>query len=336
MPQLTIVVPVYNAAPYLAQCVQSILAQQFRDFTLLLMDDGSTDASPALCDGFAAADPRVQVLHQKNQGVEQTILQGIRLASTPYIGFVDSDDWLMPEMYQALLTAIETHGADLAQCGALVNGTDASPAFCSETQVIIADPNATLYRAFFETKADLAPLTNARWSKVYRTAVLQDAIADSLPQGVSIGEDLLMNLAYLRRCHTAVVLAGANYYCYRANANSLSVLYSEKKKTSILRLYQLLSDLAKQRGFTDAAVVHQGKNETCALMLDALLSALPVREKAAQVRELHTSLTSADKVHLLRYASARPLVARVALYLVHLRLYWLTSALVTCAGRILR
>ncbi len=336
MPQLTIVVPVYNAAPYLTQCVQSILTQTFRDFTLLLMDDGSTDASPALCDAFAAADARVQVLHQENQGVEQTILQGIRLASTPYIGFVDSDDGILPEMYQALLHAIEAQNADLAQCGALINGTTASPAFCSDTQVIITNPYDTLYRPFFESKADLAPLTNARWSKVYRTALLQAAIAEGLPQGVSIGDDLLMNLAYLRCCHTAVVLGRANYYCYRTNAASLSMLYSEKKKTSILRLYQLLSTLATQNNFTDAAITRQGKNETCALMLDALLSALTIDEKATQVRELHLILVNTDKVHLLRYANERPLVARLALYLVHLRLYWLTAALVTGVGRILR
>ncbi len=327
MPQLTIVVPVYNAAPYLKQCVQSILAQQFADFTLLLMDDGSTDASPALCDAFAASDARVQVLHQENQGVEQTILQGIRLASTPYIGFVDSDDWLLPEMYQVLLGAMQVQNADLAQCGALRNGTTRSDALSSSADVVLTNLIDTIYRPFFETTADLAPLTNARWSKVYRTDLLQQTIADGLPQGVSIGEDLLLNLAYLRHCKKAIALAGSDYYCYRSNAASLSVLYTEKKKQSMLRLYSLLSRLAKQNNFTDEAVARQGKNETCSLMLDALLSTLPIREKAAQVRALHAALT--DKPHLLHYAAQRPLVARLALYLVHLHLYGLVSTLVS-------
>ncbi len=326
MPKLTIVVPVYGVAPYLAQCVDSILAQTFADFTLLLLDDGSPDGAPAICDQYAAQDARVTVVHQQNMGVEQTVLKGIRMATTPYIGFVDGDDWLLPQMYQALLEAIETEGADLVQCGALINGNHGEPAFSSETQAVITTARETLYRPFFETTASLAPLTNARWSKVYRTELLQAAI-ENLPQGVSIGEDLLMNLAYLCHCEKALVLAESNFYCYRNNADSLTQKYSDKKQDSLLRLYPMLSEIAKQNNFTDEAVRTEGKNAIGSLMLDALLSHLSIAEKATCIRFLHGKLE--DKPHLLRYAKERPLIGKVALYFVHLRLYYPISAMVT-------
>ncbi|MFI3169228.1 MAG: glycosyltransferase [Faecalibacterium sp.] len=326
MPKLTIVVPVYNAAAYLEQCVHSILTQTFPNFTLLLINDGSTDQSGERCDFFAAQDTRIQVIHQENIGVEQTILKGIRLAATPYIGFVDSDDWLLPEMYQTMFNALVMHDSDMVQCGALINGITHSSALTSSQEAIITDAKKTYYRPYFETTADLAPLTNARWSKVYQTDLLQQAIT-TVPQGVSIGEDLLLNLAYLCQSKKAIVLADSAYYCYRSNANSLTLKYSDKKHTSILRLYTLLAELAKQEGFSDTAVVRQGKNETCALMLDVLLSALAISEKSNRLRELYIHL--ADRHHLLQYAKERPLVGRLALYFVSLRLFWLISATVS-------
>lgn len=326
MAKITVVVPVYNAAPYLEVCTSSILAQTYADLCLLLINDGSTDASGALCDAIAANDPRVQVMHQENCGVAQTILRGIAAVDTPYTAFVDSDDWVLPEMLQQMLTAIETHAADLVQCGAFLDGDSSQPAFDSETLIVVEDINERLYRPFFETKADLAPFTNARWGKLYRTDLLQQASSMAQTE-LSIGEDLLLNLAYLPLCHKVVLLAKSNYYCYRSNAASLTAKYSDKKQNSILQLYPILSQRAKDANFRDDAVVSQGKNETCALMLEVLLSSLRVSEKAARLQLLFTHLS--DRPHLLHYAKDRPLIGKVALYFVSLRLYWLIAALVS-------
>ncbi len=334
MAKLTIVVPIYNVAPYLSQCVDSILAQTFEDFTLLLMDDGSTDASPSLCDQYAAHDPRVIAVHHQNMGVEQTILKGIGMAQTPYIGFVDGDDWLLPDMYQTMLTAMETEGADCVQCGALINGTTRNPAFISAERVIIQGAKETYYRNFFEKNATLAPLTNARWSKVYHTATLQKSIASPLfAQGVTIGEDLLLNLAYLCQSNKILVLAESNFYCYRSNEQSLTQAYSDKKESSILRLYVLLAALAEAEGFTSAAIATEGKNAICSLMLYALLSPLSISEKTSHLRFLYQELS--DKPYILKYAKDRPLIGKIALYFVYARLFWLISAVVTLAKKVL-
>ena len=100
MPEISVIVPVYNTASRLPRCVESILAQTFPDFELILVDDGSTDDSPALCDHYAAADPRVRVIHQENQGVSLARNAGLDAATGTYICFADSDDSAEPNLLE--------------------------------------------------------------------------------------------------------------------------------------------------------------------------------------------------------------------------------------------
>ncbi len=117
MPELSIIVPVYRVEPYLRRCVDSILAQTFRDFELILVDDGSPDGCPAICDEYAAKDSRVLVIHQENRGVSAARNAALDIARGSYIGFVDSDDWIDPQMYEKLITAIQENHRDVAICG---------------------------------------------------------------------------------------------------------------------------------------------------------------------------------------------------------------------------
>ena len=102
-PKVSIIVPVYNAQEYLKRCVDSILSQDYRDFELLLMDDGSKDASGEICDAYAQQDGRVRVIHKENSGVSDTRNQALELARGTFLQFLDSDDWIVPEAPQGRL-----------------------------------------------------------------------------------------------------------------------------------------------------------------------------------------------------------------------------------------
>ncbi len=115
-PLLSIIVPVYKVENYLQKCIDSILAQTFTDFELILVEDGSPDGCPALCDAAAAKDARIRVLHQKNGGLSAARNAGLDVARGEWIGFVDSDDYIAPEMYETLYKAVQSTGADLALC----------------------------------------------------------------------------------------------------------------------------------------------------------------------------------------------------------------------------
>ena len=116
MPAISVIVPVYKAENCLSQCVDSILAQTFQDFEILLIDDGSPDQSGALCDEYAAKDSRIRVFHKENGGVSSARNLGLAQAAGTYIAFADSDDWMEPEELETLYGLIVEHGADSAGC----------------------------------------------------------------------------------------------------------------------------------------------------------------------------------------------------------------------------
>ena len=113
---ISVIVPVYNVAAYLPQCVQSILTQDYPDLEVILIDDGSTDDSGTICDEYAQKDSRVRVIHQKNGGAAAAKNAGLHVASGTYLSFVDSDDFLEPGAYSHMVSRLEAEQTDVIQC----------------------------------------------------------------------------------------------------------------------------------------------------------------------------------------------------------------------------
>ena len=114
-PQVSIIVPVFNGEKYLSQCIDSVLAQRYTDWELLLIDDGSTDGAAALCDSYAA-DPRIVVVHQPNSGAAAARNKGIAMARGEWVAFVDSDDYIEKNAYSTMMEVMSREGADIVEC----------------------------------------------------------------------------------------------------------------------------------------------------------------------------------------------------------------------------
>ena len=125
-PELSIIVPIYKVEKYLDECIQSILGQTFTDLELILVDDGSPDACPQMCDAAAEQDSRVRVIHQKNGGLSAARNTGIDAARGNWLGFVDSDDFVAPDMYEKLYHAAVNANADCAMCSVQLIDEDGS------------------------------------------------------------------------------------------------------------------------------------------------------------------------------------------------------------------
>lgn len=115
MPIISVIVPVYNVADYLPQCMESLLNQSYEALEIILIDDGSTDGSSALCDEYAVKDCRVRVIHQKNGGAASAKNAGLRAATGEYLAFVDSDDYLEPDAYTFMVEKMVHYEADVIQ-----------------------------------------------------------------------------------------------------------------------------------------------------------------------------------------------------------------------------
>ena len=112
-PTVSIIVPVYNAEDYITRCIESIISQEYTDFELLLVNDGSRDASGAICDAFASRDSRIQVIHKENTGVSDSRNIAISQARGTYIQFLDSDDWITPDATKLLVRSAKEYHCDL-------------------------------------------------------------------------------------------------------------------------------------------------------------------------------------------------------------------------------
>lgn len=123
-PELSVIIPVYNVEQYLGECLDSIMAQTFRNFECILVDDGSTDRSGKICDEYAQKDSRFIVLHTANGGLSAARNTGIAAAKGEYLGFVDSDDYIDPRMLSTLVANIKESGADISACGYIHLFTD--------------------------------------------------------------------------------------------------------------------------------------------------------------------------------------------------------------------
>ena len=116
-PLLSVIVPIYNVEDYLNECIESIIKQTYKDLEIILVDDGSTDKSGIICDEYVKKDGRICVIHKTNKGLLEARLTGVEKAKGKYITFVDSDDWIVENMYEDLLRTLETSNAEIVICG---------------------------------------------------------------------------------------------------------------------------------------------------------------------------------------------------------------------------
>ena len=145
LPLISVIVPVYNIIPYLPRCVASLQKQTYPNLEILLVDDGSTDETPALCDQLAEGDPRIRVFHKKNGGPSSARNLGLEQAAGDYVGFVDSDDYVDADMYERLYGAIEESRMPIAQVGRDEIDKDGNilPNICEpmETEQVVSAPD---------------------------------------------------------------------------------------------------------------------------------------------------------------------------------------------------
>lgn len=237
MPKLSVIVPVYNTEQYLRECIDSILAQTFTDFELILVDDGSTDGSGAICDEYAGKDPRVQVIHQQNGGVTKARKAGAANSNGDYVTYVDSDDWLDPDCYCNMMSHIEKDRADIGiftmvaekkQPDVICNCI--APGFYAKEALL----TAVYPRMLFDYSANRSGIIATLCIKIVRKEILLKAIA-AVPDSLDYGEDAVSGYLCLLNASSAYI-CNQPFYHYRDNPTSISHADSSVMKKRILAL----------------------------------------------------------------------------------------------------
>mgnify|MGYP002514942113 CR=1 FL=1 len=211
---ISVVVPVYKVEKYLDRCVQSLVNQTLKDMEIILVDDGSPDNCGAICDAYAQKDSRIRVIHKENGGLSSARNAALEVAQGEYFGFVDSDDWIEPEMYETLLAGIQKYDAQMAYGGRYdIDGNtgEKTRGLCPRKEECISGMEM-LGRVFLWENCD-----SAAWDKLYHRSLFEGI---RYPQGYN-SEDIAIFYKLMERVDK-VAMCDKPMYNYLHRPNSIT------------------------------------------------------------------------------------------------------------------
>lgn len=240
-PLISVIVPVYKVEKYLNRCVESLRKQTYNNLEIILVDDGSPDSCPMMCDGYAQEDERIRVIHQSNSGLSGARNSGLEIATGDYIGFVDSDDYVSDKMYEMLLTEMMKRDADIAICR--YTRFSGELAACDDEQSISNVKEMKKMDALNNLYGADGEVYTVAWNKLYRRTVLADI---RYPVG-KINEDEFTTYKIMCNASKVILLEKALYY-YFYNENSITTNENYLINRDIYEAYEARLKYFQQRG----------------------------------------------------------------------------------------
>ena len=246
---ISILMPVYNSQEYLKNTVQDVIDQSYKDWELILVDDGSKDNSKNICIELQKSDSRIRFISKENEGVSSTRNTALDNARGKYIAFIDSDDLVHKDYLKTLLSSMEKSNGQLAVCGfkerkISANGQveELSRVFCPK-EVIAMEDMKDLIMDFGNSG-----LLNPLWNKLYSREIIEKNNI-RFKEEVETGEDFIFNLQYFRKIKNICFSKEELYYYIRRNNNSITYQYIDNMYEKGLEIHRLLEDFLKDMNF---------------------------------------------------------------------------------------
>ena len=220
---ISVIVPIYNVEKYLDRCVQSIVSQTYKNLEIILVDDGSPDNCPAICDKWAKKDNRIKVIHKENGGVSSAKNAGIGISCGEYFAFVDADDYIAPEMYGKMIARALLENADVCGCNfETVDESGASgdnlPCYCSGVF-----KGSEVLPSYFSEESFLPSSVN----KLYKREIAEK-YGIRFDESLQIGEDFMFNYCFFKHSSCVCSMSDKLYYYFCSRSGSASNSLSKK------------------------------------------------------------------------------------------------------------
>lgn len=244
-PLVSVIVPIYKTEAYLDQCIRSVVEQSYSNLEILLLDDGSPDRCPAICDSWEAQDIRVRVIHKSNTGVSNTRNTGLAMAKGKYITFLDSDDYLETNAIAVMLSKAEEYQAECVLAGykrLLRDGTSAEHPVIERMQICDDHKKVEgniLRRLIGAECKGIVPLHYSACMKLYNRQKLIEHKVSFLPIREIGSEDFFFNICWFEHVEKAVLIP-ESIYIYRDNGESCSNTYNAERVNSFIKLFQAM------------------------------------------------------------------------------------------------
>lgn len=220
--KVSIIVPIFRVENELDRCLQSLLNQTYTNIEIILIDDGSPDNCPMMCDEYAKEDNRVKVIHKKNGGVSDARNYGLDIAKGKYIAFVDPDDWVDSDFIQILLANLKKEDADISIIGyTMVWDNGRTRRFTNDNQYSVFEKEEAIRELFIQRKFQCMSC-----QKLYKATVFQEI---RFPLGITIYEDVAISLLLFQRCNRVVFSGKSKYFYYQRRESAVHVKFNSEK-----------------------------------------------------------------------------------------------------------
>ena len=292
MPKVSIIVPIYNVEKYLDRCMESLLNQTLKDIEIVMVDDGSPDNCPQMCDEYAKKDSRVKVVHKKNAGLGFARNSGLDIATGEYIAFVDSDDFTDFDAYRSLYETAQKRNADVVYAGFIMQHSDnnESECFVLDKEWNDKDIVSFLKSLIFDTLPDKETIWMSVWNAIYKREIIETNNIRFLSEREYLSEDVLFHTMLLPLCNKIVCIPKTFYhYCY--NGTSLTHCnFKCEKITSNIKLYEKLTEVIHKYNLKelDESISLFFENYTRGMILKGIIfSNLSLLEKRKLCRQVY-------------------------------------------------
>ena len=220
-PMISVIVPIYNVEKYLARCVDSIVNQTYKNLEIILVDDGSPDRCPQMCDDYAEKDSRIKVVHKNNGGLSDARNAGMAVATGEYISFIDSDDYVSDDFFECLLDVMNKENSDIAECSVVKFYEDNRfDEFSDDLSVKTYDTQDAMSALIAEN-----PFHQHVWNKLYKTELVKD-----IPYAVGkLNEDEFWTYQVFGRANKVSKLNKTMYYYFQRNSSIMGVGYNIRR-----------------------------------------------------------------------------------------------------------
>lgn len=251
--KISIIIPVFNVEDYLEECMNSIINQSLKEIEIILIDDGSNDSSPEICDRYCKKDKRIVVIHIQNSGNVAARREGLKIAQGEYIGFVDSDDWIDKTMFEELYHTAVTSRADIITSGFIVEDSDnfilqqdAFPCGYYDKQSLYE----TVYSNMFDYKnSGLFGIQTSLWSKLFKKSIIFDIFME-VDKRIFYAEDAAIVFTSLLKANS-IYIADKCYYHYRKRQNSICTTRNIKIFESNIWFYEYMRQKLQEYNVSD-------------------------------------------------------------------------------------
>ena len=250
MEKVSVIVPVYNVEKYLSKCLDSVLSQTYPHIEVILINDGSKDRSLSICQEYAAKDERIRVIDKENEGVSIARNTGIEAATGEYIAFIDPDDWVEPEAYEAMINQLKKWEADICLCNFYRDTKRRSQPkrFDFDEEILVDNEIIELLVNDMIGMGDLLSkytyIMGSVWRGVYKKSFLDEHALRFTPK-VTVMEDLVFMVQTLLKCHRVAIDHGLRYH-YLQHASSTIHSYNEKMWEDLLVVYRQLEESIRE------------------------------------------------------------------------------------------